>query len=77
MERLNTIQSVVYETATTTDENLLVSAPTGAGKTNIAMLAILKVIKDHMDYNSNVIKDAFKVCSLNYPPVGVIPIPSH
>uniref|UniRef100_A0A674AIC3 RNA helicase n=1 Tax=Salmo trutta TaxID=8032 RepID=A0A674AIC3_SALTR len=38
MQRLNRIQSIVFETAYNTNENLLISAPTGAGKTNIAML---------------------------------------
>ena len=48
MERLNQIQSIVYETAYTSNENLLVCAPTGAGKTNIAMLAILHEIRRHL-----------------------------
>lgn len=38
---LNTIQSALYNTAFTSPENVLVCAPTGAGKTNIAMLSIL------------------------------------
>jgi pre-mRNA-splicing helicase BRR2 len=38
---LNRIQSKVYEAAFKSSENLLICAPTGAGKTNIAMLTIL------------------------------------
>jgi replicative superfamily II helicase len=46
VERLNTIQSVVYETVTRSDENLLVCAPTGSGKTNIALLSILREVRE-------------------------------
>lgn len=41
VKELNRIQSKLYEAAFNSSENLLVCAPTGAGKTNIAMLAIL------------------------------------
>jgi replicative superfamily II helicase len=43
-ERLNRIQSSVFASAYKSNENLLICAPTGAGKTNIAMLAILREI---------------------------------
>ena len=39
------IQSVVCDTAYRTSENMLVCAPTGAGKTNVAMLCITQTIK--------------------------------
>ena len=39
---LNRIQSRIYHTAFHSNENVLVCAPTGAGKTNIAMIAILR-----------------------------------
>jgi pre-mRNA-splicing helicase BRR2 len=39
--QLNRIQSKIYKSAFETDENLLVCAPTGAGKTNIAMLTLM------------------------------------
>lgn len=42
---LNRIQSIVFKAAYTSNENLLVCAPTGAGKTNVAMLAILHTIE--------------------------------
>ena len=44
---LNTIQSTIYPTAYSTSENMLVCAPTGAGKTDVALLAILGTIKDY------------------------------
>ena len=43
-ERLNRLQSAVYPQAYGTSENLLVCAPTGAGKTDVAMLAVLQCI---------------------------------
>lgn len=39
---LNRIQSKICKTALETDNNILVSAPTGAGKTNIALLCMLR-----------------------------------
>ncbi|KAJ7632741.1 putative RNA helicase [Roridomyces roridus] len=39
--RLNPVQSKVYPVAFGTDEPILLCAPTGAGKTNVAMLTIL------------------------------------
>lgn len=57
---LNRIQSVVFYAAYCTNENLLISAPTGAGKTNIAMLTVLREIKNNIE--AGVIKrDKFKV----------------
>ena len=41
MKSLNRVQSQVYETAMLSPENMLLCAPTGAGKTNVAMLTIL------------------------------------
>ncbi|KAG5481552.1 hypothetical protein LSCM1_05573 [Leishmania martiniquensis] len=41
---LNAMQSKVYDCAFHSDENVLVSAPTGAGKTNVAMMAMLRAI---------------------------------
>ncbi|XP_015183023.1 PREDICTED: activating signal cointegrator 1 complex subunit 3 isoform X2 [Polistes dominula] len=45
---LNRIQSIVFNSAYNTNENLLICAPTGAGKTNVAMLTIIHEIKQHM-----------------------------
>ncbi|XP_010498549.1 PREDICTED: DExH-box ATP-dependent RNA helicase DExH12 [Camelina sativa] len=45
MKQLNRVQSKVYETALFTAENILLCAPTGAGKTNVAMLTILQQLE--------------------------------
>ncbi|CAG8588117.1 16579_t:CDS:10, partial [Funneliformis mosseae] len=42
---LNRVQSLVYPVAYKKNENLLICAPTGAGKTDIAILTILRTIK--------------------------------
>ena len=57
---LNPIQSIAFEAAYNSDENLLICAPTGAGKTNIAMLTILREIKKHT-HKGVIQKDKFKV----------------
>ncbi|KAK2570728.1 Activating signal cointegrator 1 complex subunit 3 [Acropora cervicornis] len=49
MKHLNRIQSIVFDAAYNTNENLLICAPTGAGKTNIAMLTILREIKQNIE----------------------------
>ncbi|KAH7937336.1 hypothetical protein HPB49_011019 [Dermacentor silvarum] len=48
VKTLNRIQSIVFDTVYNTNENLLICAPTGAGKTNVAMLAILHEVKQHI-----------------------------
>ncbi|XP_041463235.1 activating signal cointegrator 1 complex subunit 3-like [Lytechinus variegatus] len=60
MKSLNRIQSVVFETAYNTNENLLICAPTGAGKTNIAMLTILQEVRKHIQQGV-IKKDEFKI----------------
>lgn len=62
--RLNLIQSTVFQTAYLTDnQNMLICAPTGAGKTNIAMLAILNILRTYsVDGTAKSIKnDQFKI----------------
>ncbi|AAS54603.1 AGR113Wp [Eremothecium gossypii ATCC 10895] len=44
---LNRIQSEVYPIAFGTDKNMLLCAPTGAGKTNVAVLAILRLLSKY------------------------------
>ncbi|XP_071253079.1 activating signal cointegrator 1 complex subunit 3 [Salvelinus alpinus] len=61
MQRLNRIQSIVFETAYNTNENLLICAPTGAGKTNIAMLSVLHEIRQHLQPGGVIKKDEFKI----------------
>ena len=43
---LNPMQSMTFEAAFNTQENLLICAPTGAGKTNVAMLTVLAHFRD-------------------------------
>lgn len=45
---LNRMQSLVYPVAYKTSENMLICAPTGAGKTDAAMLAILHTIGNNI-----------------------------
>ncbi|VYS46739.1 unnamed protein product [Arabidopsis thaliana] len=45
MQQLNRVQSKVYDTALFKAENILLCAPTGAGKTNVAMLTILQQLE--------------------------------
>ncbi|XP_072178176.1 activating signal cointegrator 1 complex subunit 3-like [Diadema setosum] len=60
MKTLNLIQTIVFDAAYNTDENLLICAPTGAGKTNIAMLAVLHEVRKHIQ--QGVVKtDEFKI----------------
>eukprot|EP00210_Caulerpa_lentillifera_P005576 g5333.t1 len=61
MKTLNRIQSRVYESALFSAENLLLCAPTGAGKTNVAMLAILHQIGRYTNPDGVLDKDAFKI----------------
>ncbi|PFH52850.1 hypothetical protein AMATHDRAFT_1892 [Amanita thiersii Skay4041] len=65
---LNRMQSIVHPTAYGTNENLLVCAPTGAGKTDVAILTILRVIDQHLKpapddspLHTAIDKQAFKV----------------
>ncbi|XP_004299306.1 PREDICTED: activating signal cointegrator 1 complex subunit 3 [Fragaria vesca subsp. vesca] len=57
---LNRIQSRIYHTVYYTNENILVCAPTGAGKTNIAMISILHEIGQHFK-DGFLHKDEFKI----------------
>ena len=61
---LNPMQSLVFPLAYQTNENLLICAPTGAGKTDVAMMVILKTIEDHLVSNNGSLvldKAAFKI----------------
>ncbi|CAD7959463.1 unnamed protein product [Amoebophrya sp. A120] len=48
---LNIIQSKVYKTAFRSNNNFLMCAPTGAGKTNVALLSILRLIHQKVGEN--------------------------
>ncbi|KAJ1719220.1 Pre-mRNA splicing, partial [Coemansia erecta] len=49
VQRLNAVQSRVFAAAFEGDDNMLICAPTGAGKTNCAALAMLRTIAQHRD----------------------------
>ncbi|GJS27237.1 DExH-box ATP-dependent RNA helicase DExH12-like protein [Tanacetum coccineum] len=61
MTNLNRVQSRVYETALFKADNLLLCAPTGAGKTNVAMLAILQQIGLHMNEDGSFNHSDYKI----------------
>ncbi|KAI3919601.1 hypothetical protein MKX01_018424 [Papaver californicum] len=61
LTQLNRIQSKVYETALFTAENLLLCAPTGAGKTNMAMLTILQQIALHRNPDGSFDNSKYKI----------------
>jgi pre-mRNA-splicing helicase BRR2 len=46
-DKLNRIQSKMYDVALKSSENILLCAPTGAGKTNVACLTMLNVLGQH------------------------------
>lgn len=50
-QALNRMQSLVYPVAYTTSENMLICAPTGAGKTDAAMLTILNTVAKNITPN--------------------------
>ncbi|KAJ2920149.1 hypothetical protein MD484_g373, partial [Candolleomyces efflorescens] len=59
--------SIVYPTAYKTNENMLVAAPTGAGKTDVALLTILRVLDQyrtndpHIPLHEAINTSAFKI----------------
>ncbi|WFD42549.1 RNA helicase [Malassezia psittaci] len=61
---LNRLQSAVYPVAYKSNENMLVCAPTGAGKTDVAMLSVLRCISRFCQIEGDAVKvdrDAFKI----------------
>uniref|UniRef100_A0A0N5ALP4 Activating signal cointegrator 1 complex subunit 3 n=1 Tax=Syphacia muris TaxID=451379 RepID=A0A0N5ALP4_9BILA len=70
-EKLNIVQSLVFEQAYKTKENLLICAPTGAGKTNIAMLTILNVIHGFI-VNDVIQKNDFKALIIYITPMKAL-----
>ncbi|PHH89034.1 hypothetical protein CDD83_6731 [Cordyceps sp. RAO-2017] len=59
---LNKIQSKCFPSAFEDDGNMLVCAPTGSGKTNVAMLTILRELGKNRDpQTGNIDLDAFKI----------------
>ncbi|GAV48901.1 hypothetical protein ZYGR_0N03060 [Zygosaccharomyces rouxii] len=64
-DTLNQVQSLVYPVAYNTNENMLICAPTGAGKTDVALLTILNTVKQFAtideDGEVNIDYDDFKI----------------
>ncbi|KAL5244354.1 hypothetical protein ACI65C_011764 [Semiaphis heraclei] len=58
---LNRIQSRLQKSALESDENLLLCAPTGAGKTNVALLCMLREIGKHINSDGTINADEFKI----------------
>ncbi|KJP85559.1 hypothetical protein AK88_04825 [Plasmodium fragile] len=62
ISKLNAVQSKVHQVALNRyDENMLICAPTGSGKTNIALLCILNVIGSYRLRSGNIDRKNFKV----------------
>ncbi|KAL8842398.1 MAG: hypothetical protein Q9170_000526 [Blastenia crenularia] len=61
-KELNRIQTKCFPTAFENDGNMLVCAPTGSGKTNVAMLAMLREIGKHRNESTGeIMLDDFKI----------------
>eukprot|EP01064_Diplonema_japonicum_P017634 TRINITY_DN2587_c0_g1_i4.p1 TRINITY_DN2587_c0_g1~~TRINITY_DN2587_c0_g1_i4.p1 ORF type:complete len:2057 (+),score=560.71 TRINITY_DN2587_c0_g1_i4:113-6283(+) len=58
---LNPVQSKVFQTAFYSAENVLISAPTGAGKTVCALLTMLQEIGRHVTPEGTLMKEEFKM----------------
>ncbi|KAJ7283771.1 Sec63-domain-containing protein [Mycena rebaudengoi] len=65
---LNRIQSIVFPTAYGSNENMLICGEPGSGKTDVAMLAILRVLDQHrspaaanVSIASTINKNSFKI----------------
>lgn len=61
IKRFNPIQSKVLSHTLNTNENMLVCAPTSAGKTNIALLSILEVISNYIREDQTIDLKGFKI----------------
>ncbi|XP_037076641.1 LOW QUALITY PROTEIN: putative U5 small nuclear ribonucleoprotein 200 kDa helicase, partial [Pollicipes pollicipes] len=58
---LNRIQSRLYQASLHSDDNLLLCAPTGAGKTNVALLTMMREIGKHINEDGSIRADQFKI----------------
>ena len=58
---LNLVQSRVYDTAVNSDANMLICAPTGAGKTNVALLTMLRAMEHFLLPDGSLRRDDFKM----------------
>ena len=58
---MNRIQSRMVKASLESDENLLLCAPTGAGKTNVALLCILREVGKHVMPDGRINVEEFKM----------------
>lgn len=58
---MNRIQSKLCDAALKSDENILLCAPTGAGKTNVALMTILREVSKHINLDGTINTSEFKV----------------
>lgn len=68
MEKLNRVQSQMCDVALKTSENILLCAPTGAGKTNVACLTMMNVLGQHRKqvWDDDTIEGNFESDRCNY-----------
>ncbi|KAI1497345.1 Sec63 Brl domain-containing protein [Biscogniauxia marginata] len=73
---LNRMQSLAYPVAYKTSENMLICAPTGAGKTDAAMLTILQTVSQYVTPNpiENKVATDFEIDTENFKIVYVAPM---
>lgn len=69
---LNVMQSLVYPIGYETNENMLVCAPTGAGKTDVALLSMLSIINQFSEFNPT--KNSYDVALSDFKIVYVAPL---
>ncbi|OMJ14023.1 U5 small nuclear ribonucleoprotein [Smittium culicis] len=60
-KNFNKVQSKVFKCAFGSDENMLVCAPTGAGKTNVAMLTMIQTMQNYINSAGELDTEAFKI----------------
>uniref|UniRef100_A0A1B0D7Y8 U5 small nuclear ribonucleoprotein 200 kDa helicase n=1 Tax=Phlebotomus papatasi TaxID=29031 RepID=A0A1B0D7Y8_PHLPP len=58
---LNRIQSRLWKFALESDDNMLLCAPTGAGKTNVALLTMMREIGKHINDDGSINTEEFKI----------------
>ena len=66
------MQSSVHECAFKSDANMLISAPTGAGKTNIAAMAMLRAISHTLRKNSSRNNSSSEVASFHVHAIKMV-----
>ncbi|KAL0206484.1 hypothetical protein P9112_001791 [Eukaryota sp. TZLM1-RC] len=65
IKKFNPVQTQIFDSCYNSNVNMLICAPTGAGKTNIALLAMAKEIEKHMNSQGNLInKSNWKIIYL-------------